>query len=368
MTTPRTPRYGRKLDDFAVGETYAHPWEVTIDAGTIALFQASFLDATPTYASATFARQLGFRDRPVHPLLLLNFGLSFSVHDVSEQAIAHLAYLDVRFPAAAYPGDTVRAHSEVLGVKPASSGDRGVVHVRTTLANQHAHPICIFERKALVRSAPNQKNERERAATTSSGENPASTGVPSDLGALAFLRSASPPLTPLPGVYEDFAPGDVILHQTGKTIGESEHMQLTSLVRNTHPLHFDEHYADAEGQSFAKTRVVYGGLVLAWTASLASRDVAGNAWWEVSLDDGAHPSGVLAGDTLYAASRVEATRELDAHWGEVTFRLVGVKNTRPDTLLTAGHDLFEPELKKDKSAKISAKVVEITRTLLVRRR
>ena len=37
----------------------------------------------------------------MHPLLLLDLGLSFSVHDVSERAIAHLAYIDnVRFPDA----------------------------------------------------------------------------------------------------------------------------------------------------------------------------------------------------------------------------------------------------------------------------
>ena len=49
-----------------------------------------FQDATPTYASNVAATSLGFRERPVHPLLLLNLGLSFSVHDVSEQAIANL--------------------------------------------------------------------------------------------------------------------------------------------------------------------------------------------------------------------------------------------------------------------------------------
>src|SRR5271154_188956 len=105
----RSPRYGRSFDDFTPGAIYAHPWEVTVDDGMIAFFAASFQDAIPTYASRVAAIALGFRDRPVHPLLLLNLGLSFSVHDVSEQAIAHLAYIDVRFPAPCYAGDTVRA-------------------------------------------------------------------------------------------------------------------------------------------------------------------------------------------------------------------------------------------------------------------
>src|SRR5580698_6935654 len=151
----RTMHYGRMLEDFEVGATYEHPWEVTVDAGTVALFQANFLDATPTYASADFARDVGFRDRPVHPLLLLNLGLSFSVHDVSEQAIAHLAYLGVRFPHACFAGDTLAASSKVLGVKASrSSGganaqERGVVHVRTLLTKQDGQVVCAFERKAL---------------------------------------------------------------------------------------------------------------------------------------------------------------------------------------------------------------------------
>ena len=64
MTT-HTPRYGRMLSDFAVGATYAHPWDVTIDGGTIALFQASFQDASPTYASRAYAQSLGHLKLPL---------------------------------------------------------------------------------------------------------------------------------------------------------------------------------------------------------------------------------------------------------------------------------------------------------------
>src|ERR1051325_792473 len=153
QTTPRIsePRYGRKLDDFKVGEVYHHPWEVTIDDGMIAMFAASFLDANPLYSSRRFARDLGFRDRVVHPLLLLNLALSFTVHDVSEQAIAHLAYIDLKFPHAAHAGDTLSASTEVLGVRAsASRPGRGVVHVRTTGVNQDGLPWVYFERKALT--------------------------------------------------------------------------------------------------------------------------------------------------------------------------------------------------------------------------
>lgn len=357
--------YGRRLEDFEVGASYAHPWEVTIDGGTIAFFQASFLDATPTYASAAFARAMGLRDRAVHPLLLLNLGLSFSVMDVSEQAIAHLAYLDVRFPNACYPGATVRATSTVLGVKPTSAGDRGVVHVRTVVVDDHERPVCVFERKALVRGG----GKLATRPTTTVSMNPSRPfDHPRWPAELAIDAAPTLRRVALPGHFESFEEGDVFAHQVGKTIGESEHMQLTALVRNTHPLHFDEQYCQA-GQSFAKTRVVYGGLVFAWTAALASRDVAGHALWDLGFDAGAHPSGVVAGDTLYAASKVLAARAINAHFGEVELRLVGVKNVRAEVAAERyGDALFMAELeKRDTATKVPEKVFEITRRLLVRK-
>ena len=347
-------RYGRLLSDFEPGATYDHPWEVTIDGGTIALFQASFLDATPIYASAVLAKSCGLQDRPLHPLLCLNLALSFSVHDVSEQAIAHLAYIDVRFPEAGYVGDTVRARSTVLGVKPASSGDKGVVHVRTILENEKGAVLCAFERKALIRAG--KLAERPAWAAASGADTPDVKDFPSvpkalrDAGKGGFGPYAS-----------EFEVGQVFTHALGKTVGESEHMQLTALVRNSHPLHFDEVYC--KDNSFTKERVVYGGLVLSWVATLASRDLAGRALWEAGLDAGAHPNGVVGGDTLYAASKVIAV-----DGDKVTFRLVGVKNrTSASAYAEYGDALFADELSK-KEGKLKEKVVEITRTLYVRRR
>jgi 2-methylfumaryl-CoA hydratase len=370
MTT-KSFQYGRLLEDFEVGATYEHPWDVTVDAGTVAFFQASFQDAIPTFASARYARELGLRDRPLHSLLLLNFGLSFSVHDVSEQAIAHLAYLDVRFPDACYAGDTVTASSKVLGVKPTSAGDRGVVHVRTVLVNEEDKVVCTFERKALVRAGGRLKDRpdppyvyeaRKDDAHDLPPEMREHVRTPTRRGGFA-------------GFAEDFQVGDVIAHAFGKTVSEAEHMQLTFLCRNSHPLHFDELYCRGSGgrpgASFAGTRVVYGGLVFGWIASLASRDTCGNVAWDVRFDSGAHPSGVVAGDTLFAASKVTAVEPAGPHYARVTFRLVGVKNARPDDLLAAGADLFTSELAKTgerAAAKVKEKVFEIDRTVLMRNR
>jgi 2-methylfumaryl-CoA hydratase len=269
----------------------------------------------------------------------------------------------VRFPEAGYVGDTVRARSTVLGVKPASSGDKGVVHVRTILENERGAVLCAFERKALIRAG--KLGERPAWAAVSGDATPEVAKFPSvpkalrDGGKGGFGPYAN-----------DFEVGQVFTHAIGKTIGESEHMQLTALVRNSHPLHFDEVYC--KENSFTKQRVVYGGLVLSWVATLASRDLGGRALWEAGLDAGAHPNGVVGGDTLYAASKVLAVDADASGAARVTFRLVGGKNrTSASAYAEYGDALFSEELgKKDGPGqqKIKDKVVEITRTLLVRRR
>lgn len=357
----RAPVRGRRLEDFAPGEAIVHPWEVTIDAGLTALFSASFLEASPTFTSDAFARALGLAGRPVHPLLLLNLGLSFSVEDVSERAIAHLSYRDVRFPTPCHLGDTVRAWSRVLGARTSRRSDRGVVHVATTLVREDGAIVCAFEREALVRAGG---PPADPAATRAPDP-----GDPGELPRRPALRTDAPAArAPGPaGFLEDFAVGDVICHPHGRTVGDTEHMQLTTLLRNTHPLHLDESYA-RDGGSFTGARVVYGGLVLAWVASLSSRDVGRRILWDLGWDHGAHPASVAAGDTLHAASRIVDVRALDACCGELTTRLVGLKNARPDHLIDAGLDLFEPERDRAPEARVPSKVLEITRTVLLPRR
>jgi 2-methylfumaryl-CoA hydratase len=361
------PQYGRKLDDFKVGEVYDHPWEVTIDEGMMAMFAASFLDANPLYSSRRFARDLGFRDRVVHPLLLLNLALSFTVHDVSEQAIAHLAYMDLKFPHAAHPGDTICAATEVLSARRSESRpDRGVVHVRTTGINQDGLPLVYFERQALIpagalegRAHP-PVNHRAAPLPRVSGalvQPPHTMKEPLPKELALQIRQPRWPGRPL-GLFEDFQAGDVILHSGGRTVGESEHMQLAVLTRNSHPLHFDEVYS--RERSFARTRVVEGGLVFAWAASLASRDTTANALWELGYDRGSHANPVLGGDTLYAASRVLETRDHNERAGIVKFHLVGVKNQPPAAFIEAGTDLF--------ADKFEQKVFEIERTVLLPKR
>ncbi|MCS6798287.1 MAG: MaoC family dehydratase [Myxococcota bacterium] len=366
MTRVLQPRWGRRLGDFEVGACFAHPWEVTVDEGMLAMVGASFLETMPACVSDEMARAVGLPRRVVPPLWLLNLGLSFSVHDVSEQAVANLGYHDVRFPRACHPGDTLVASSTVLEARPTSDGTRGTVRVRTVLETTAGAVVCVFERTALVPAG--RLDERPVV----DGRSPlrsfdASSRWPPWVDAIGAHPWPRDRRGGLGGHLDDFRPGDVIVHPLGRTVGDSESTMLTWLARNTHPLHFDAGYC-ADGGSFTGARVVYGGLVLQWVASLASRELAAQAVWDIGYDDGAHPAPVAAGDTLYAASKVLRVEPVGPVAGDVTVRLVGLKNVRPERLLDRGVDPFVPERDRPRAERIAEKVVEITRTLRVLRR
>ena len=55
-----------------------------------------------------------------------------TVPDISLNAVANLGYADCRFLRAVYPGDTLTAITEVIGLKENSSRRTGVVYVRSS--------------------------------------------------------------------------------------------------------------------------------------------------------------------------------------------------------------------------------------------
>jgi len=143
-----------------------------------------------------------------------------------------------------------------------------------------------------------------------------------------------PSLTRPDNYFEDFEVGDTIVHPRGRTLSEAEHMMLTNQVLNTAQLHFNQAMCEEHPETyFGGRRVVFGGVVLAFVAGLASEETTENALAELSMDEGRHLAPVFAGDTLFAESTVLQKRDADvAGAGIVRFHLVG-KNQRGETVL-----------------------------------
>ena len=113
---------GRFFEDFDKGTVLRHATPRTVTEGDASVYIALTGDRRPLHSAATVARALGYPRESVHDLLVFHIVFGKTVADVSQNAVANLGYADVRFLAPVFPGDTLRAESEVLGSRETSSG------------------------------------------------------------------------------------------------------------------------------------------------------------------------------------------------------------------------------------------------------
>ena len=107
----------------------------------------------------------------------------------------------------------------------------------------------------------------------------------------------------MPGRYfEEFNVGDVIEHDTGRTITEADNVLFCMLTMNDQPLHLDEEYA--KRTPFGR-RVVNGLLTLSLSVGLSVRDLtAGTLVANLGYYDVEHSKPVFHGDTIRVRSEV----------------------------------------------------------------
>ncbi len=364
----RQPQYGRYLDELEPGQVFEHPRGFTFTTSNILYFSRIFMQANPLYLNAEYARAHGFADLLASPQMVFNIALSLGVQNDSEKAIANLGYYQVQFLRPVYPGDTLRAFTKVLERKDRGPDKPGITRIRTVGVNQHDAVVVQYERKIMVgwRGARSPTTPAPQVTVAFPGEDMPLVQLP------LHGKPVNPGLTGPNTYVEDFAPGDIIVHANGRTITE-EHMALTYLVGNSHPLHFDRLFSSAQSGKMSGEPIVYGGLVFAWLEGLASRDVSEHAVWELGFTEGYHTQPAFAGDTVGALSRILAVEEVPGAvaYGLVTTQLIGVKNiTAAAALDKHGADLFiKEDTKRDIGKdKIADKIFEIERRLLIKRR
>ncbi|MCB1699438.1 MAG: MaoC family dehydratase [Halioglobus sp.] len=368
LTRTRRPQYGRYLDELEPGQVFEHPRGFTFERGNMLAFARTYMQTNPLYLNLQYATANGFRDLLASPQMVFNVTLSLGVQNDSEKAIANLGYYQVQFLRPVYPGDTLRAFTRVLERKDRGPDKPGIARIRTVGVNQDDQVVLQYERKIMVawRGDRLPTTPAPRVTVPFPGEDAPAVELP-------LVDSCVAPGLTGPNTYaEDFNPGDIIVHANGRTITE-EHMALTYMVGNSHPLHFDRVFSSGLSGKMSGEPIVYGGLVFAWLDGLASRDVSEHALWELGFTEGYHTQPAFAGDTVAALSRVLAVAEAPgaADYAVVTMQLIGVKNVSAAAALEQfGADLFiKEDAKRDLGKdKIPAKIFEIERRLLIRRR
>jgi 2-methylfumaryl-CoA hydratase len=320
---------GHYFEDFHVGMELRHATPLTLSMGDISLYRALTGSRHALYSAATFAEANGYDALPVDPLLAFHVVFGKTVPDISLNAVANLGYADGRFPRAVYPGDTLTAVSDVIGLKENSSGKTGVVYVRTRGFNQDGDEALSYVRWVMV-------NKRDPSAP------PPETVIPDlpesvDPQRLDFSRAYDGWDDTLAGSYHrygDYEIGEKIDHVDGMTVEEAEHQIATRLYQNTAKVHFDGH--GQKDSRFGK-RLIYGGVVISIARALSFNGLA-NAAELIAINGGTHTGPLFAGDTVYAWSEVLDKAELSDTVGALRLRLVAVKDQDPGAFALRGED------------------------------
>ncbi|SFP32764.1 MaoC family dehydratase [Tranquillimonas alkanivorans] len=328
---------GRFFEDYRLGERIVHAVPRTLSGGERALYHALYPARGALHSSDAFARSCGLPAAPVDDLIVFHTVFGKSVPDISLNAVANLGYAEGRWLRPVWPGDTLTAESEVIGLKQNSSGKTGVVWVRTTGRNQHGAPVLSFVRWVMVRRRAEGAAPETVVPDLADAVAASELVVPKELD----FSNYDVALAGEPHRWADYAIGERIDHVDGVTVEEAEHMLATRLWQNTARVHFDAALRE-DGR-----RLVYGGHVISLARALSFNGLA-SAQAIVGLNGGVHANPCFSGDTVRAWSEVLDRAETAAPGvGALRLRLVAVKGDSGAFALKGEDGKYLPEVLLD---------------------
>jgi 2-methylfumaryl-CoA hydratase len=313
---------GNFFEDFRLGQVIRHATPRTVTTGDVALYNGLFGARFAVQSSDAFAAAIGYPRSPIDDLLVFHVVFGKTVPDISLNAVANLGYSGCFFRAPVYPGDTLNAVSEVIGLKENSSRKTGIVYVRSTGFNQAGTAVLEYVRWVMVRkrdeSAPTPGDHVPRLATALDPKLLSEAAPPIDTNAYDFDLSGSPHR------FGDYKAGEKIDHVDGMTVEEAEHQIATRLYQNTARIHFNQFN---EGQGRFGRRLIYGGHVIS-LARVLSFNGLGNAFHIAAINGGRHVAPLFAGNTVFAWTEVLAVSDLSkrADLGALRLRTVATKD------------------------------------------
>lgn len=320
---------GHFFEDFYVGMELRHATPLTVSDGDISLYRALTGGRHALYSAATFAEANGYAGQALDPLLAFHIVFGKTVPDISLNAVANLGYAEGRFPQPVYPGDTLTAVSEVIGVKQNSNGKTGVVYVRTRGFTQTGAEALSYVRWVMV-------HKKDPASPAPETVVPDLEDVvdPTKLGFQRLYAGWDDALAGSTDRFDAYQLGEKINHVDGMTVEDAEQQIATRLYQNTAKVHFDAHAQKAS--RFGK-RLIYGGVVISIARALSFNGLA-NAAELLAINGGTHAGPLFAGDTVYAWSEVLDKVVLSETVGALRLRLVAVKDQDPGAFVLRGED------------------------------
>jgi 2-methylfumaryl-CoA hydratase len=311
---------GNFFEDFRLGQKLVHATPRTLTVGDASLYTALYGPRFALQSADAFAQGLGLPRAPLDDLLVFHAVFGKTVPDISLNAVANLGYAEGRFLKPVYPGTTLSAVSEVIGLKENSNKQTGVVYVRTDGFDESGAKVLSYVRWVMVRKRDANAVAADALAPKTAAVVDANslTAPAADFSKFDCAASGSPYL------WDDYAAGEKIDHVDGMTVEESDHMLATRLYQNTAKVHFNQF---SEGKGRFGRRLIYGGHVISLARALSFNGLA-NAVSIAAINGGRHVNPLFAGDTVFAWSEVLDKAAIAGRndCGALRLRLVATKN------------------------------------------
>jgi len=329
---------GNFFEDFQLGQTIRHATPRTVTLGDVALYNGLFGARFAVQSSDVFAQKIGYPRSPLDDFLVFHIVFGKTVADISLNAVANLGYADCRFLKPVFPGATLTAVSDIIGLRENSNKKTGIVYVRSRGFDETGDTVLDFARWVMV-----HKRDEAAAAPVEKVPDLPKNVEPAQLGVACPNISTAAYDTTLAGSpyrFGDYKAGDKIDHIDGITVEEAEHQIATRLYQNTARIHFNQ-FAESKGR-FGR-RLIYGGHAISLARALSFNGLA-NAFHVAAINGGRHVAPLFAGDTVFAWSEVLATAGMSSRKdvGALRLRTVATKNRPcPDFPFKAG-DEYDP--------------------------
>ena len=292
------------------GDKIHIPYELTISESMQDFWHSAFHSQDRISTSRPFARKIGLQDR-VLPFYLVLFLASSMTH--ADSAKLQVGFGRASYVWPAFAGDTFTKTFEVHSIRNTSDGNHSIFHFTCHLINQR-NRICMTADKRMLFQfkVPDSYSRDMSSFTNTPSPHIFQNHLVSKGSILNDLGSQS--LTQL------YA-GQLILHPMNRSLSLTQIQQLASLVRLTHPRHYDIHRYNPRTEI-----LIPGGLVLGITSSAASRDfheILHEELISCNYVNELHPDEVVSAMTfVQSIEPINGQGDLETVW----VRTVGLKN------------------------------------------
>jgi acyl dehydratase len=143
---------GKYFDEWAIGETLTHDIRRTVTETDNLFFTVMTHNPQPLHLDIEAAKASEFGQILVNGTFTFSLMVGLSVGDTTlGTLVANLGYDKLVMPKPVFIGDTLRAESEVIGLKESKSRpNAGIVTFLHRAINQRDELVCQCERSALV--------------------------------------------------------------------------------------------------------------------------------------------------------------------------------------------------------------------------